>query len=286
MKKLIAMGLVTAFAVASQAAVVEYWDFEDGVNGQSFTPTGNPNGSGGSVGVNGTLMRGWDSIGGTSWTNDTSPNGGSLGMYSAYQDGYINNDGNVLANGWTSSDFTIEMHVRIDDNNGWETLLSRQGASFGGNEGDLYFQRKGIDAGEFRFNYLPSGATGTGDRIIVDGATPLQAATWYGLAVVADSTAGTVSLYLDDGTGYALDGQVSGLTQDLGILSSTFDWAFFRDYWGGGSDNTIGVMDNVRISDTALTTGELIPVIPEPATIGMVGLFGAGMLFIRRRLMM
>ncbi len=280
MKRLITMGLVTAFAVASQAGTVEYWNFEDGADGQTFA-NGAGSGANGSIGVNGTLMRGWDDTFGPSYTSATSPNGGSLGMRSVNQDGYVNNDGNSLV-GWTSSDWTLELHAYLDEGAGWETLVARMGATFGGNEGDFYFQRKGIDNGELRINFLPSGAASVADRIIVDGVTPLVASNWYGLAVVADSTAGTLSLYVDDGSGYALDGQATGLTNDLGVLSTTFDWAFFRDYWGGGSDPTVGTMDNVRFSDTALTAGELMPVIPEPATIGLVGLAGAGLLFFRR----
>lgn len=281
MKKIVAMGLVTAFAMASQAAVVEYWDFEDGTDGASFTPEGEPGGSGGSTGVNGTVMHGWDATFGPSWTSDTSDNGGSLGMHSANQDGYVWNDGNSLTS-WSSPDWTLELHVRIDETTPtWETLVAKMGSSFASSESDFYFQRKGMDNNELRLNYRNADGT----QLIVDGTTTLNAGTWYGLAVVANSTSGTITLFVDDGTGYAQDGQAAGLTGDLGVYSSILDWAFFRDYYNNGFDTTTGVMDNIRFSDTALDSSELIAVVPEPATIGLVGAFGAGLLFIRRHFM-
>lgn len=287
MKKIIAMGLVSVFAVASQAAVVEYWDFEDGVDGASFTPAGDPGGSGGSVGVNGTVMHGWNDIAGPSWTSDTSPNGGNLGMYAANQDGYVfEADANNQLASWTSSDWTLELSVRIDEvTPTWETFVARMGSSFAVNESDFYFQRKGMDNNELRLNFMPAGSTDNVERIIVDGTTALNAGQWYGLAAVADSTAGTISLYVDAGTGYALDGQATGLTGDLGVYASALDWGFFRDYYNGGFDTTTGVMDNIRFSDTALDSSELIAVIPEPATLGLIAAFGSGILFIRRLFM-
>ena len=48
-----------------------------------------------------------------------------------------------------------------------------------------------------------------------------------------------------------------------------------------------GSLDDVRLYDSALTAGEIatLAAIPEPATLGMVALFGGGILFIRRKLM-
>ena len=47
----VVLALVMVMSMASYAATVAYWDFEDGVAGQSFTPAGQPNGSGGSADV-------------------------------------------------------------------------------------------------------------------------------------------------------------------------------------------------------------------------------------------
>ncbi len=51
-------------------------------------------------------------------------------------------------------------------------------------------------------------------------------------------------------------------------------WIRVSNLPGAGSDNfSMATVDNIQI-------------IPEPATLGLVGLFGAGILFVRRRIMM
>ncbi len=255
----------TSLAQYTNSDTVAFWDFENSTESSNNIPTdGQPFYSGGSGGAEGTLdavnavlMRGWSAGSGPSFSEGVSPFGGFC-MHAANQDGYVNNDGNALVP-WTADNWTLEAHVYIDEASPtWETFIAKMGASFGGNEGDLYFQRKGIDNNELRINYLPRDSASGADRIIVDGTKTLDPGHWYGIAVVADTTNGTVSLYVDDGSGYALDGQTTGLTNNLGVKSTTYDWAFFRDYWGGGSDTTVGDMDNVRFSDKALSMSELI----------------------------
>lgn len=290
-KMIIAAGLVTAFAVASQAAVVEYWDFEDGSlqsgTAGAFTPAGEVNGSGYSAGVNGTQMHGWNSTGGLQFQDSTLGNGvgGNLEAYSDHMDGYIY-DADPTSTpmmSWSSASWTVQMHLRIDDMDGWETVMAKMGSSYGVNESDFYLQRRGDQGadGVMRLNY--QNAAG---RTVLDGTTALQAGVWYGIAVVADDVNDTLSLYLDSGNGYVLDGQLTGQTQDLSVTASTDDWAFFRDYFNGPvGDNTTGAMDNLQIDDTALDITDL-RVVPEPATIGMFAFAGAIAVFIRRRFRM
>ena len=171
------------------------------------------------------------------------------------------------------------MHLRIDDMDGWETVMAKMGSSWSVNESDFYLQRRGDqgDAGVMRLNYQ----TSDGTRTVLDGTTALVAGKWYGVAVVADD-ADSISLYLDQGNGYVLDGQLAGQTQGLAETASSLDWSFFRDYYGGKAwDNTDGAMDNLQINDTALDISELT-VIPEPATIGLMGLAGCSSLVVVR----
>lgn len=103
---------------------------------------------------------------------------------------------------------------------------------------------------------------------------------FHGLALVYDGAAGEVRTYVD---GVLKDTNTDADIGTLGILlNGTSDFRL-GDY--NGSSNFDGTMDHFRISDTALTTGEFLA-IPEPATLGMVAMFGGGMLFIRRKLMM
>lgn len=282
-KNLLVLPTILASSVGlatTQAAVVEYWNFEDGTPGAPFTDTsgGAAGGSGGSASNNGTLMHAWDNNN-VSWTDVTSPNGGS---YAADADG--NDDGYVFEGAlptWTSSDWTLEMHVFIDNNpSGWLTFVGRDGSNFTVPESDFYFQRRGDSINELRLNYRTSGGT----QYIVDGTTTLQLGQWYGIAAVADSTAGTLTLFVDDGSGYAQNGQLAA-TGDLGVYNSgnAYNWTFGRGWYNGAfGDFMDGQFDNVRFSDTALAPSEMIALVPEPSSSVML-LAGAGALALRRR---
>jgi hypothetical protein len=271
-------GSLTCLLGVSQAAVVELWDFEDGTDGQAFTPAGSPNGTGGSTGANGTLMRGWDTFNGPSWTSTTSVNGGSLGMRAVNQDGYLT-EGSL--HNWSSSSWTVELSVNFNDLSGWETMIGRDGSTIAENESDFYFQRMGDGSGLFRLNYVDND---NNRRILPSTKVPVTG-TWYGMAAVVDGAAGTISLYLDDGSGYALDSQLTGLTGDLGLKNSALNWTFSRGWYAGGFvDHTDASYDNIRFSDTALAPSELIAVnpVPEPAASALLGL-GCLALLRRRR---
>lgn len=101
----------------------------------------------------------------------------------------------------------------------------------------------------------------------------------------ADSTEGTVSLYLNGSLANAGDWTVSA--------SETINYLTI-----GGSRNTTvrdisAKIDDVQVYDTALSAGDVSilytnpgTVIPEPATLGLAALFGVGILASRRIFMM
>jgi len=266
--------------LSSSAATVAYWDFESGVAGQPFTPIGNPNGSGGAVDTaNGILMRGWNDFFGPSYTSSTSPNGGSLGMNNAdnHQDGYVTEG--ALHN-WGPTAWTIETHVYLENLGGWNTLIGRDGSSQAEAESDFYLVNNGIDD-KFRINYDSVG----GQRWVLDGNYSVQINTWYALAAVSDGS--TLSMWLDDGTGYAQIGSLDITAQSVaqnGLPATAINWTFGRGWFGGNFvDHIDGKMDNIRFSDQALTPSQLIPlVVPEPSMLALAGI-GAAMMFIRRR---
>lgn len=263
--------------LSANAATIAYWNFEDGVNGQPFTPIGNPNGSGGSVDVaNGILMRGWNDYFGPSWTSIT-PNGSGLAMNNAdnHQDGYVVSG---ALHGWSPTAWTIETTVYLEEIAGWETLIGRDGSSQAEAESDFYLANNGIND-KFRINIDTVG----GQRWILDGNYNVQVNTWYALAARSDGS--TLSLWLDDGSGYAQIGSLDISAQSVAqnALPGTFlNWTFGRGWYGGGFvDHIDGKMDNIRFSDVALSPSQMIPV-PEPGSMAILGLASA-LLVARRR---
>lgn len=249
-------------ALFSQSATVAHWDFEDGVAGEAFTPSGEPDGSGGSVDVqNGILMKGFNETNGPSWTSAVPPHGGTLAMRNAdnAQDGYVT-DG-ALHN-WSPTRWTIECAVYLEEIAGWETLIGRDGSTGGSAASDFYLQNNGVDD-RFRISIRTVG----GNRWDLDGNHTVQTHTWYALAARSDGS--TLSLWLDDGSGYQQIGSLDISAQseaDNALPASTFNWTFGRGWYNGGFvDHIDGRMDNIRFTAAALDPQNLIPLLPAPA---------------------
>ncbi len=236
----------------SFAATIAYWNFEDGIDGQPFNPVSQPTGSTGSVDVvSSTLMRGFDATVGASFTAATYGTG--LGAnFNAAQDGYVTEG--ALHN-WGPTNWTVEVMVYLRTLAGWNSLIGRDGSSVGGLPSDFYLQNNGVND-QFRIDYLAADGT----RRILDGTYAPQANTWYALAVVNDGV--TLSMWLDDGTGYAQIGalDMSAQTPEANALTnSLLNWTFGRGWYNGGLvDRINGIMDNIRFSDVALTAAEFI----------------------------
>lgn len=252
----ILMTVLLLLSLPSSAATVAYWTFEDGVAGQPFTPEGAENGSGGSYDVvNGILMRGWNNYYGPSFSEDT-PFSYGLSMHCAdnHQDGYVIDE--ALTH-WAPQQFTIELAFKFDTFTGWNTLIGRQGSSFGAVECDMYFQRIGVSPYNLRFNFL----TADGNRYLLDGDFIPQTGRWYRAAVVSDGE--FVRMYVDelDGEGWREVGSVEliGATpEDNALPDSGFDWTFGRAWYNGNNvDHINGYIDNVKFSDVALPVSML-----------------------------
>ena len=91
----------------------------------------------------------------------------------------------------------------------------------------------------------------------VSSLAPIVAGRWYNAAAVSDGT--TMSLYLDDTTdpaGYVLQGTVA---VDGGVIPIDSTWSVGRGMYDGGvTDWTDGKIDEVRISDVALTPDQFL----------------------------
>jgi len=106
---------------------------------------------------------------------------------------------------------------------------------------------------------------------------------WHHYVVTGDAGGfgtGTMSLYLDGSLVEAVGSRTTGFT--LNAIGAAYTASNNFDF--EGQIDEVWVFDEVI--DSA-TVGSLYNtnVIPEPATLSMVALFGGGLLFIRRRLM-
>lgn len=151
----------------------------------------------------------------------------------------------------TPTQWTIECLFKSTNLSGNRTMVGRDG-NFGG-AAAVYFSTRGTSlAIEYR------DGNGTGHNLQV--AVGLQANTWYHAAGVCDGS--TLYLYLNGYLIGTLD--VSASTNPaLGLGYGT--WTLARGMWNEGHvDRFYGVIDEVAISDTALTPATfVVPVVPD-----------------------
>ena len=275
MKKVLSMGIMAAFAAASShAAVIASWNFES-INGSAAT--------------DGQALSG-------GYFDDGSGNGNNL--YSYGTDYSVAQ--NILGNTTLSADkvaswdglhttgdlqfggsnvgalaqWSIEADVVFasTDLGAYKTVVGKDGYDLGGdvNAAALYLQK--INSNLMRINFADT----AGNRWILDGTTVTAADTWYTVKAVSDGD--TLSLYVNNSLENTLD--ISG-SADSSLVAmqagpgknSNYQWTVGRGlYADSHGDKLDGYIDNVTITN-----------IPEPATLGLLGLFGAGLLMFRRR---
>jgi hypothetical protein len=126
----------------------------------------------------------------------------------------------------------------------------------------------------------------TGTARSVESASPLVAGNWYAAAVVNDGQ--SLSLYLNDGAGYVLQGStaVSGaLYQGAGNDNWDHAWTIGRAAFNGSpADWFDGIVDEVRLTNRVLGTNEfLFAPIPEPSSAVLIAAALAGFALRARR---
>ncbi|MCA9240574.1 MAG: LamG domain-containing protein, partial [Planctomycetales bacterium] len=254
--RILASLLVTAIALPASAATIAYFDFEEGTDGAvatTVTDTGD--------GTNNlTIGTAAPSYSGATLPVAT-PSGSTLAM--DFDSGEHLEVANLGTSSWVTgaySDFTLEAWVYFSDTLGsWQTMIGRDDT---GNPGEgtaanslLYFSKH--DADWLRVELI----TASNTLIAVDpgAAFAVSPNVWYHMAAVGDSTAGTLSLYVNG----SMTGQTTGYD---GLYDPGTDttWSLGRgQYAGNDADNFNGLLDDVRFSNVALDPGQFLYVPPS-----------------------
>jgi hypothetical protein len=306
-----AVALIAMAAIPALAGTVAYWRFEEGPAGANVSHGGQPDGvfypgTADSSG-NGNALSVWaENWAGYAYRTDlpgvTIPQTGDANNFSVQNSGSYPAmfTGSAAMRTMTPSAFTIEASIK-PETGGYRTFVGRD--SRGAYSGDanlaaLYFQLVPGDALAIKFadvsGYWHEAVSANG---VVQGfAFPNTAAGhWYNVAAVSDGT--FLSLYLRDvdaGGGYQLLKQIdmsssgspnTALTAGVGSGGDwqAGNWTVGRGlYAGGHGDRAYGFLDEVRISDSALTPDQFI-FAPEPGTCAIAALGLAAFACFRRR---
>lgn len=317
-RKVLFMMVVLSVCLTSlNAGTVAYWRFEEGPAGAQVpkpAPTGFnwypsvPDSSG-----NGNELTVWDEGGaGYVFRDDVAYSTVEpLGLTNNFS---VKNSGGGPAMWTDAADtissitpaaFTIEATFKLE-NDGHKTIVGRdaRGITTDGSNSDnaaLYFQAVPDNGLAIKFvdvaGYFHEAVAPANSYIGYDWGTDPDgtSAPWYSMAAVSDGS--TLSLYLIQhgaGTGWQLIAQTdmttvnpspnTALNNGSGGVAGTGDWtagnfSVGRGLWAGGhGDRAYGYLDEIRISDSALSVDEFL--VPEPATLALLGL---GALVLRRK---
>lgn len=176
---------------------------------------------------------------------------------------------------------TISLWVKTALNQANGTIFLGMGDTGGGSRVRYDFGLQAGTTDQMRLELNSGASTSATGTTITDDA-------WHHLVSTWDGT--TMAYYLD---GAAYGTQTPGtvntlLTEDM-VIGTGVRQAFAAN---ATARWTTGLIDDVQVYDSALTSTDITTLfnnpgtaIPEPATLGMVALFGGSMLFIRRKLM-
>ena len=281
------IGALLTINCTVNANTVAYWRFDEGPAGAAVPHGGNADGVfyGGTLDSSGNenhlsvWAEGW--AGFAYRTNTATPLTPLTGQENLYS---VQNTGSYPAMFTDSAamrtmeplQWTIEVAF-MPENGGWRTIIGRDSRGSADENGDLaglYFQITPESALAIKYTdvsrYWHVAQTSDG---FIQGWTPPNSSSggWYYAAAVCDGS--TLSLYVADvkaGTGYQLVAQtdltISGspdTTLDSGEGTGdgwvAGDWSVGRGlYAGGHGDRAYGFIDEVRISDSALSPSEFL----------------------------
>jgi hypothetical protein len=242
-------------------STVAYWRFEDLEADQEFAPPVFPSGPGSGLAADEAggddALRTYSDLSNPTYranvpaatvTATGEPNNTSL-EFTPNEDLYTNLPGSLNAHAFPQ--FTVEASFRADVIT-WQNIVGKDGKPTPLAIAPLQLKIRD-DTDKLQIEIIDS----TSQERQVQSIDPIVTGRWYHAAAVSDGE--TLSLYLDDTTvegGYVLQGTaaISG-----GLLQSDATWAVGRGFYNNNVvDWFDGHIDEVRISDTALSPSEFL----------------------------
>jgi hypothetical protein len=261
MKKAFVIISVLILCMGAHAATLAYWNFEDGTPNAPMNPkAGDGVAQIGTRDISGNNRHMWaynDFYGPLfSSLHDTPTGIGLSSRHDGHRDGYCFDS---VLQAWSPSVWTIEFSFRLGDLTGWRTMIGRDGwAVYNGTNIDvgaaLYIQKNG-ENNAIRLNF----ATASGERISLDSTLFPALNQWYHFAIVANGD--TINMFADrlDGNEFQSVGSFNLTPGRSHALLATGTWSFGRGWWNNNlTDQIVGNLDDIRLSDVALTPDQFI----------------------------
>ncbi|MBP7934868.1 MAG: hypothetical protein KA354_09515 [Phycisphaerae bacterium] len=278
------VGVLVWQSALAMGATVAYWRFEEGpadamvlhTTGDGVFDPGVADSSG-----NGNALSAWTAAAwaGSAYRTDvaasTIPQTGATNSYSNQNTGDYPGlfTGSEAMRTMTPAAFTIEGSFKLTGTDTYRTIVGRDSRGATSNDGNLaalYFQL--VPGYGVAIKYAD--VSGVWHEAISAGGA-ITAGRWYHMAAVSDGS--TLTLYLNDaaaGAGYSVVAQTdmtasgspnTALTAGIGSGGdwTAGTWSVARGlYAGGHTDRFYGYIDEVRISDEALTPSQFLFTLP------------------------
>ncbi|MDF7800839.1 PEP-CTERM sorting domain-containing protein [Pontiellaceae bacterium B1224] len=218
-----------------------------------------------------------------------------------YADGAIINDAQTIGGAdrlLQNADATVTI------TNGGSLTITTTTTTAGSLIGQLAEVAFIIDGGAFNLNssanlILGNGTGGDGTIDLRDGTLSLT--TTGDIVLARDGSTGVITIrggvatldqpvfdtyFPDDPGAGSIDfaDKIGGGASDGTLTIAGADLAYFQGLYSG-DDLTYNGDNSAAFSSVFSVDGSTLSVVPEPATLGLVAVFGGGILFIRRRFM-